>query len=543
MHNTNIGTAVRNKPVWAAGFQMPVHAPLARSLETDVCIVGAGIAGLSTAYMLAKAGKKVVVLDDGGLCEGMTQFTTAHLSNAIDDRYIEIERLYGERGSRLAAHSHTSAVNQIEYIVEEEGIDCGFLRVDGYLFLAPGGEDDLLDREMHAARRAGLAGVRKLPRTPLDGFEAGPCLIFPGQGQFHPLRYLAGVARAIVRDGGLLYTNTHADRIEGGAAARVFAGRHVVTADSVVVATNSPVNDRLAIHTKQAGYMSYVIGARIPVGSVPSALYWDTDDPYHYVRVEAAPPGEQPPADENAPGDENPPGYEYPSGAGTHDLLIVGGEDHRVGQADDAQERYGRLESWARLHFPMMEDVEFEWAGQVMETVDGLAYIGRNPLDSGNVFIATGDSGMGMTHGTIAGMLLTDLILGRENPWAELYDPSRKTLSVIGTYLKENINTAVQFGDWLTPAGAGSEDEIALDSGAILRQGLSKVAAYRDRAGQLFKYSAICPHLGGIVRWNPEAKSWDCPCHGSRFDKFGVPIMGPANAPLSPIETDVRKDT
>lgn len=537
MYTVNTARPVQNQPLWSVGFQMPVHTPLSRSIETDVCVVGAGIAGLSTAYMLAKAGKRVVVLEDGALCEGMTQFTTAHLSNAIDNRYTEIERLHGAHGARLAAHSHTSAINQIEYIVETEGIECAFLRVDGYLFPGPEQEEGLLDREMQAAHRAGLDAVRKLDRMPLGSMGDGPCLLFPNQGQFHPLRYLAGVAAAIVRDGGLVFTHTHADRIEGGAPAHVFAGRLVVTADSVVVATNTPVNDRFAIHTKQAGYMSYVIGARIPAGSVPNALYWDTEDPYHYVRIESAPAGDSPPADENAPGDENPPPYEQPSSDPMYDILIVGGEDHKVGQAEDTQERYSRLESWARLHFPAMEDVEFEWAGQVMETVDGLAYIGKNPVDSENVFIVTGDSGMGMTHGTIAGMLLTDLIFGRENPWAELYDPSRKTPSALGRYIKENINTALQYWDWITPADAGSTTQIAPDSGAILRDGLAKVAVYRDESGRLFKCSAVCPHLGGIVRWNPEAKSWDCPCHGSRFDKFGAVIMGPANVSLARLDT------
>lgn len=496
------------KPIWTQDCQMPIFGSLQHSLDVDVCVVGGGIAGLSVAYMLSEAGKTVVVLDDGGLCEGMTQYTTGHLASAIDDRYFEIERLHGEGGARLAAQSHAAAIDRIETIVNNEGIDCGFHRVNGYLFLGQEHDEAYLIRELEAAHRAGLQGVALMEDSPVEGL--GACLMFPNQGQFHVLHYLAGLTKAIMRNGGMVYTHTHADSIVGGRTAKVHTGRYLVTADAVVVATNSPVNDRLSIHTKQAGYMSYVIGARVPVGAVPRALYWDTEDPYHYVRTQPA-----------------------PSGDPSHEILIVGGEDHRVGQADDMEFRHERLETWARRHFPSMEQVEFKWAGQVMETVDGLAYIGKNPLDRRNVYICTGDSGMGLTHGTIAGMLLSDLILGVTNPWVELYNPSRKSLAAIGEYISENLNTAAQYQDWFTEGDVESVDDIPNGSGAVIREGASKYAVYRDQNGQLHKYSAVCPHLGGIVRWNGVEQRWDCPCHGSRFSKFGEAVMGPANSPLT----------
>lgn len=184
----------------------------------------------------------------------------------------------------------------------------------------------------------------------------------------------------------------------------------------------------------------------------------------------------------------------------------------------------------------MMEAVKFRWSGQVMETVDGLAFIGLNPLDKPNVFVATGDSGMGMTHGTIAGMSPTDLNLGRENPWASLYDPSRKTLRAMGEFAKEYLNVAKQYGDWLTGGDVGSAAEIGPDAGAVIRRGLSKVAGYRDAGGTLHGCSATCPHPGCIVDWNDAEKTWDCPCHGSRFDRFGTVVNGPANRDLAPTE-------
>lgn len=220
------------------------------------------------------------------------------------------------------------------------------------------------------------------------------------------------------------------------------------------------------------------------------------------------------------------------------DILIVGGEDHKTGQADNAEDRHARLANWARSRFPQMETVEFTWVGQVMESIDGLAFIGRNPLDKENVFIATGDSGMGMTHGTIAGILLTDLILGRENPWATLYDPSRKTLLAAGEFAKEAVNMAAQYADWVTGGDVSSTDEIADDSGAVMRRGLSKIAVHRDAHGKLHELSAVCPHLGCIVRWNASEKTWDCPCHGSRFGKLGKVINGPANTDLAPTDEE-----
>jgi glycine/D-amino acid oxidase-like deaminating enzyme/nitrite reductase/ring-hydroxylating ferredoxin subunit len=515
MKNEPKAGSAKNQSVWAATAKMPDCSPLAADVRVDVCIVGAGISGLTTAYLLTREGKSVAVLDDGPLAGGMTEVTTAHLANALDDRYFEIERLHGETGARLAAESHTAAIDRIEAIVEKENVDCDFARLDGYLFLSPGEKEDLLDRELAAAHRAGLRDVEKLRRAPLASFDTGPCLRFPNQGQFHPLKYLAGLTRAIERDGGRLFTNTHADRIEGGSPARVQAGSHVVTAGAVVVATNTPVNDLVVIHTKQAPYMTYAIGARVPRGSVTQALYWDTEDPYHYVRLQAL--------NQRGEGGND----------GEWDLLIAGGEDHKTGQADDTKERHGRLEAWARERFPMMEQAGFTWAGQVMETIDGLAFIGRNPMDKDNVFIVTGDSGMGMTHGTIAGILLTDLILGRENPWETLYDPSRKTLRAAGEYAKEGLNVAAQYADWVSGGDVGSVDEIAPDSGAVLRRGLTKVAVYRGAQGELHERSAVCPHLGCIVDWNASEKTWDCPCHGSRFDKLGKVINGPANTDLA----------
>jgi glycine/D-amino acid oxidase-like deaminating enzyme/nitrite reductase/ring-hydroxylating ferredoxin subunit len=494
--------------VWMASATVPTFSKLVSNEEAEVCIVGAGIAGLTTAYLLGQAGKSVIVLDDGAIASGETERTTAHLVTALDDRYVDLERLHGEKGARLAAESHSAAIDQIERIVREEQIDCDFERVNGYLFVPPGVSTDILDREMAVAQRAGLSDVHMVARAPIP-FDTGRTLCFPRQAQFHPLKYLAAISQAIMRAGGRIYTETHAAKIEGGKSARITTKNgHTVMSAAAVVATNTPVNDLLAIHTKQAAYRTFVIGANIPVGSITKGLYWDTSDPYHYVRLSVR-----------------------------GDVVIVGGEDHKTGQADDAEARYLNLEKWARAHFPMMRDVTFRWSGQVMETIDGLAFIGRNPMDEPNIYIATGDSGNGITHGTIAGMLLTDLIRGRDNPWSTLYEPSRKTLGALTSFAKETLNMAAQYVDWITPGDIKEEVVIPPGSGGVVRRGLKKIAVYCDEAGRRHERSAVCPHLEGIVAWNHAEQTWDCPCHGSRFDKFGKVVNGPAITDL-PVTED-----
>jgi glycine/D-amino acid oxidase-like deaminating enzyme/nitrite reductase/ring-hydroxylating ferredoxin subunit len=508
----------KNVSLWRATTEELSASALKSDARADVCIVGAGIAGLTTAYLLGREGRSVIVLDDGPVGGGNTERTTAHLSNAIDDRYVEIERLHGERGARVAAESHTEAINTIERIVREEEIDCDFERLDGYLFAPPRKSRKILDDELKAAHRAGLEDVERVKRAPLESFDTGSALRFPQQGQFHPMKYLNSLAELIKRDGGLIFTggSAHAEEIHGGDNAHVMtSGGYRVEARDIVVATNSPINDRFEIHTKQAPYMTYVIGARIPLGSVPHALYWDTLDPYHYIRVQQA--------------EERDADYE---------ILIVGGEDHKTGQEHDYERRYSRLERWARFRFPMMQEIEFRWSGMVFETIDGLAFIGRNPRDDENVYIATGDSGMGMTHGTIAGLLLTDLIVGRDNHWAEVYDPARKTASAFDEFTKENLNVAAQYTDYVTPGEVASADEVARGEGALLRSGLSKIAIYRDEDGVVHSISAVCRHLGCIVNWNTNEKTWDCPCHGSRYDPTGRVINGPANSDLEAVSND-----
>lgn len=501
--------------LWMDTAELPTFEPLRAEVEADVCIVGAGIVGLTAAYLLARAGKRVVVLEAGPVSGGNTGRTTAHLSNELDDRYSELIRVRGLSNARLAYDSHTAAIGRIEAIAREEEIDCDFERLDGYLFLAPGHEIQLLDDELKATQEIGWTAVQQIPRVPVHGFDSGPCLRFPGQAQFHPVKYVRGLCKAIVRDGGQIYTHSHVDEVSGGTTVTVTTrDGGVVRAGSAIVATNSPICDRVAIHTKQAPYTTYVVGLRVPVGQIPHALYWDTEDPYHYVRLQSVT------RDAGAP----------------YDVLIVGGEDHKTGQADDGARRFARLEAWARERFAGLEDVVYRWSGMVFESLDGVAYIGPDPGGLENVYVATGDSGMGMTHGTLAGVLLRDQILGVENAWSELYDPRRKPIKAAGEFIKENLNVAAQYADWLRGGEVDSAQQVAPGKGAVIRRGLHKVAVYRDEQGTLHACSAVCTHLQGIVSWNTTENTWDCPCHGSRFDREGRVINGPANSDLKPVD-------
>ena len=497
--------------VWMANSEMPRPPRLSRDLQVDVCVVGAGIAGLTTAYLLGREGRRVAVLEDGPLAGGETSRTTAHLA-LPDEFFRDLEHLHGGEGARLAVQSHVAAIDLIERTVRDERIDCGFERLPGYLFAPEDEPPDELMEELEAAHRLGYANVHKVARVPMPGWDTGPALRFPDLGQFHPLEYLAGLVRAIERDGGQVFSGTRAEKFEGGGGARVVTREgHTVRSQAIVVATNSPVNDRLVIHTKQHPYRTYVVGLRVPAGYVDRALYWDYADPYHYVRLQR----------DRGAGDE---------------VLIVGGEDHHTGQVDDAEERWDRLEQWTRRRWPMAREVEFRWSGQVMEPVDGLAYIGRNPQDADNVYIATGDSGNGMTHGSIAGLLLTDLIQGRANAWASLYDPSRLSPRATKDWVVEGAHSTAPYVKWLTPAEVSSVDEIVPGEGALMRHGLTKVAVYKDPGGRVVELSAVCRHLGCIVEWNGAEKTWDCPCHGSRFTAEGRVVNGPALTDLPPAE-------
>jgi glycine/D-amino acid oxidase-like deaminating enzyme/nitrite reductase/ring-hydroxylating ferredoxin subunit len=487
---------------------------LRENITTDVVIVGGGIAGLSIAYQLLKSGKRVALVEDGYIGSGESGRTSAHLTNALDDRYYTLEKIFGADDTKLIAQSHTDAIRFIEYTTKTENIDCEFERVSGYLFLHPSDEEKSLQKEYEATRKAGL-DVHMHDEIPGMKKMKGPCIEFRNQAQFHPIKYLKGLCKAIQEKGGQIYTLTHAQEIteKGIVTSEGFR----IDAQQIVVASNAPVNSRYILPLKQFPFRTYIIGAKIRKNKLPKALWWDTGDhevnadipPYHYVRTEQL--------------DEH------------HDLLICGGEDHATGLADadntPEEERYKLLESWMKTNFNV-DEIIYRWSGQVMEPIDSLAYIGKSPMDKDNIFIATGDSGNGLTHGTIAGMLIADLINGNHNPYEHLYSPSRINMHGIQSFIKEFVPGFVSYLKHKPGNDEFKIHEIAKSEGKVVEWEGKKCGVYRDKEDFLHIVDAECSHLKCIIKWNNDEKSWDCPCHGSRFTPEGKVMNGPANKDL-----------
>jgi glycine/D-amino acid oxidase-like deaminating enzyme/nitrite reductase/ring-hydroxylating ferredoxin subunit len=498
------------RPIWGESVET---RPLESDAQCDVCVVGAGIAGLLIAERLAGYGQRVIVLDAGPVAGGETGRTTAHFVTALDDRYMHLERVHGKEGARTIAASHAAAIDHVEAVADRVGIPCGWSRLEGFLTVNPKHADraeELLEKELGACERAGVSACR-VDRLPLSWPDAGPAIAYSRQAQFHPLDFAQGVARYLGRTGIGIHTGTKVKHVHGGKDAAVETERGpVVRCGHIVVATNTPINNLVAVHTKQSGYQTYVLAFGIPAGALPSILWWDglweDDTWYHYVRVFRRADG--------------------------HECLIVGGEDHKTGQGPHG-DPFAALEEWTRSWFPMCGEIEARWSGEVMEPADGLAYIGHNAVGRQNVYIVTGDSGNGMTHGAVAALLIPDLIMGRDHPWESLYSPARKIgVHSLKDYLYENVNTAAQYADWLRRGDVASEDDIPAGTGAIMTHGLKHIAVYKDSDGRCTRLNACCTHLGGVVRWNALEKTWDCPCHASRFDLSGHVVHGPANSPL-----------
>ncbi len=495
----------RSRSIWMDLGPAIAAQPLQESLSCDVVVVGGGIAGLSCAYELSRFGHSVALIDRGAVGGGMTARTTAHLASCLDDYYHELIRTHGEDAARRYHESQVAAINRIEAICEEEGIEADFARVDGYLVPACAEHLHDLEQEFAACRRIG-AEVDWSDQPPVPLNSPGRAIRFARQARLHPAKYLAGLARCIADRGGQLFADTvYVDHEAVGERLRLRTeSGAVIDAAHAVFATNSPVNDKVALHTKEVPFRTYALAGKVPKGSVPDALVWDTLEYYHYVRIQ---PGE-----------------------GDHDYLIVGGEDHRAGEAGDMEQRLAAIETWAREHYPMLGEVEWRWSGQVLEPIDFMPFTGRNPGDA-NIYVHTGDSGQGITNGVLASLVIAPLICGQDSHWADLLDPARKPLGLpaISEFIAGQAGAAKNLSEHLGPSEVTSFDEIAPGTGAVMRHGsLKKLAVYRSERGELTICSAICTHVGCVVHWNPFEKCWDCPCHGSQFAPDGQVLNGPA---------------
>ena len=478
------------------------YQPLDEDIDTDVVIVGGGIAGLSIAYALSRSGRRCVVIErDLVGSTSPARPESAHLAEALDGRYFRLENVYGTENATLVARSHSAAIQAIRDTIRYESIECDFQELDGYLSLHPSDKIKTLRQEFEATRRAGLP-TELVSHAPGIRLRERISLKFPTQAQFNPRTYALGLSQAVLRYGGKIFSGTRAIDVDT-AGATTTGGR--VTANHVVVATSAPLST-VRIHVKQLAYRSYVIGMLVDKGRIPATLWWDTGDqhsvwsttPYHYARIQSL--------------DDQ------------HDMLICGGEDHRVTDpANDArsdEDYFNHLEAWAYDHFPAAEKVVHRSSHLRMEPIDSLGYIGRNPGDS-NLYIATGDAGTGLTYAAIAGLLIPDLIAGRRNPWEDLYNPSRTPVQVLGEFLGENRDPAYGYRDLRASADDSVEHALSNDEGAVIRIHGRRIAVYRDGEGELHAHLASCPHVGCGLRWNQLERTFECPCHAT-----GIQVPG-----------------
>jgi glycine/D-amino acid oxidase-like deaminating enzyme/nitrite reductase/ring-hydroxylating ferredoxin subunit len=500
-------THMMTTPYWMES-SLPRFSKLERNARVDVVVVGGGITGLTTAYLIAKAGRSVALLERGRCAEIDTGHTTAHLTMVTDLTLAELVGRFGRNHGQAVWDAGLAAINQIDMIVRDENIACAFAWVPGYLHHPIGSTpDEGVEMFTHEAALAMELGFDAtfVSNVPLVG---GPGVRFENQARFHPRLYLAGLARALSAGGGQIYEHSAADEFCDDPLS-VTSNGHTLSCDAIVLATHTPLIGNASIasatlfQTKLALYTSYVVAGRVPSGSVPDALFWDTADPYHYLRLD------------------------------THrgfDVVIVGGEDHKTGQSSDTNVCYDRLERTALALVPGIE-ITHRWSGQVIATPDGLPYIGDT---APRQFAATGFAGNGMTFGTLGGMMAADRVASRANPWSDLLDPGRKKIrGALWDYLTENKDYPYYLvRDRFAGAEGRSLRALQRGQGKILDIDGTRVAAYRDPTGAVIVRSAVCTHMGCAVAWNDAERTWDCPCHGSRFATDGSVIAGPAESPL-----------
>jgi glycine/D-amino acid oxidase-like deaminating enzyme/nitrite reductase/ring-hydroxylating ferredoxin subunit len=423
---------------------------------------------------------------------------------------------FGEKQARLAWDAGSAAINAIEEIIDSHKIDCQFRRVPGFLHASLDGNRDetkSFKSEAELAQKLGLdvQFVQSVPLVDKPGYRVAD------QAKFHPTAYLAGLSKLVAGKGSAIFEKSEVTAVEDDPLA-VKCGKLRVTCDYVVIATHVPLMGKAGLasatflQTKLMPYSTYAVGARLARNTLPEMSLWDTSDPYYYLRIDRGPRG---------------------------DYAIFGGEDHKTGQATDTSANFRRLAQKLKQILPAAI-VDHRWSGQVIETNDGLPFIGEI---AERQFIATGFSGNGMTLGTLAGLMARDAMLKRKNPWQELFAVGRtKVRGGTWNYLKENVDYPFYYvKDRLTPAEGSSSRAVRAGEGKILKVGGERVACSRDGDGKVHSVSAYCTHMGCLVRWNKAERTWDCPCHGSRFRPNGEVLAGPAETPLEPVKQPRKK--
>ena len=478
--------------------------------SVDVAIVGAGITGLTAATLLKQAGKSVAVLESKQIARGTTGYTSAKLTAGHRLVYKDLLKTFGDEGARLYAESQQAALERVTTLVEERAIDCDFRREAHYVYAESASDVSDLEDEVEAEQKLGLA-ASFVEETPLP-FPVFGALRLENQAEFHPRKYLLPLAEAIAGDGSHVFERTRVLDVEEGTPCVVHTDRGPLAARDVIVATSLPILDRGLFFSKAHPYRSYALAAPIPREGAPEGMFINAAGSTRSIRT--TPDGERL-------------------------LLIVNGNGHKTGEEPENEDRYRQLQDFLGSRFGL-DAVAYRWSTHDYYTLDQVPYIGRLRRRSRHLYVATGFNGWGMTGGTLAAMILADAILGTENPWAQLYDAQRlKVRGAASMFVKENAKVARHWlGDGLARGDAPRVEDVRPGDGAIVRVHTHRVAVYRDEGGTLHALSPVCTHLACHVSWNRAEKTWDCPCHGSRFAAEGAVVQGPAVADLKKLNLE-----
>lgn len=489
--------------LWLATTSAPRYPQLSQELHVDVAIVGAGIAGLTAAFLLKQMGAKVAVLEACGIVEGVTANTTAKLTSLHTLTYADLKQQKGPDAARTYAEANEAGIHKIEELIGQLGIECDFQHLPAYTYTESTDEVDTIREEADAAREAGLA-AQFVTETPLP-FPVAAAVRVDNQAFFHPRAYLLALAEQIPGNGSYLFERTKALDISGEEPCTITTEQGKVLADDVVIATHYPFIDNALYFARMSAHMSYSMAVKLDEPA-PHGMFISTDA-QRTLR---------------------------PHVLDGEELLLVGGKGHKTGHVEDTDALNRDIVEWAQRHFAV-NSIRYRWATQDYGAMDGVPYIGLATPASRHVYVATGFKGWGMSNGTASGMILSDLIMDRPNPWADLFNPNRVDMDSVGKIAKQSVHVAKTFVTERLES-AKEIEPLQPGQGMIVETKSGKEAYYRDDDASLHRLSPVCPHMGCILAWNPAEKSWDCPCHASRFTATGEVFDGPALHDMKPAD-------